>query len=465
MYQYKGHDDTICAIATAPGAGGIALVRLSGPAALKTLAVIFRAKNKKDVAGWLSFTMRYGWIVDPSSNENVDEVLVTLMRAPKSYTCEDVVEISSHGGVVSARTILELCLKHGARLAEPGEFTKRAFLNGRIDLAQAEAVMDVVSARTEVSLRSGAHQLKGDLSRALESAREGLLGVFAGIEALLNFPEEATNAGQAQRLHRDIEGALGKIRELLSTAHAGRVLREGVRIVICGKPNVGKSSLLNALLRHPRAIVTDVAGTTRDVLEETANIGGVPVNLIDTAGILVPRDKVEEEAVRRSYGSIDGADVVLLVLDQGQTLEEADRELVHRVKDARTIVVLNKCDQPCALTPAEISGLLPGKKIVSVSALTRQGMDLLEGAITECALGQVSLSGSGVLLGNIRHIEALERARTYLDRGREALDQGAPFEMVSEDVKGAINQLDAVTGRNIDEDMIERIFARFCIGK
>jgi len=306
-------EGTIVAVSTATGPGGIGMVRMSGPDSIGILGRIFRHPRGLSAKGWKTFTARYGVVVRPDGSP-VDEVLVTLMRAPKSYTCEDVVEISCHGGAAVVQTILELCLKEGARLAQPGEFTKRAFLNGRIDLTQAEAVLDMINAKTEASLRASERQLRGELHGAIEDLREQIMGVFTGIEAVLNFPEDDTDAGQVQALKGTLFGVVEKLTALLGTSRAGRILKEGVRVVICGKTNVGKSSLLNALLRHPRAIVTDLPGTTRDILEESANIKGVPVSLVDTAGILEPRDRVEEEAVRRTRIFVDAADVALLVL-------------------------------------------------------------------------------------------------------------------------------------------------------
>jgi tRNA modification GTPase len=454
MYQYKGLEDTIAAIITPAGTGGVGIVRVSGTAALAVAGRVFLARDGSGPGAWTGWTVRYGQVTAADSGI-IDEALLTVMRAPKSYTGEDVAEISCHGGPAAVRAVLERVLASGARLAQPGEFTKRAFLNGRIDLAQAEAVMDVISARTDAALRASERQLKGELSVELEAVRSALLGTLAGIEALINFPEDATDAGQAQVLRRDMAAAATRILTLLATARSGRILKEGVRVVICGKPNVGKSSLLNALLRAPRAIVTDVAGTTRDLLEETANINGIPVNLVDTAGILAPRDKIEAEAVRRSRDSVAGADIVLLVLDRSVFMDDTDRQLIEETAGPRRICVWNKADLPPA-GEANVSG-----EQVRVSALTGEGLDALRAAMVRVALDSDGLDGRGPVVNDVRHAEALCRAS-------EALAEAAadhPAEFTAEGIKAAVNALDAITGRHVDDDVIESIFSRFCIGK
>jgi tRNA modification GTPase len=458
MYQYKGFDDTIAAIITPAGSGGVGIVRLSGKGAVAMLERIFVGKTAALPSAWKTFTVHYGWIKDPAGVV-VDEVLVSLMRGPRSYTCEDVAEISAHGGPACVRAVLALCLQSGARLAEPGEFTKRAFLNGRIDLAQAEAVLDVIGAKTEAALKASERQLKGELSTELESLREVLLQGLAAIEANLNFPEDDTQAGQALKLGGDIMAARARIAGLLVSARSGRVLKEGIKVVICGKPNVGKSSLLNALLRAPRAIVTDVAGTTRDVLEELANIDGIPVNLVDTAGILVPRDKVEEEAVRRSRASVESADIVLLVLDQSRSLEAVDHELIAEIKNPHVVCVLNKADLPSMM---KVELAWPS---VPVSALTRQGLDELKAMMVKIALDGHGFDGHGLVINDMRHVEALRRAEGFLGHAASAVADKCSLEFAAEDIKSAVNELDAITGRNVDADVIDHIFSKFCIGK
>jgi tRNA modification GTPase len=458
MYQYKGFEDTIAAIMTPSGTGGVGIVRLSGPDVVAILRRVFIGKNPADPSGWPTFTVHYGWI-KAGSGDVLDEALVSIMRAPKSYTCEDVAEISCHGGPAAVRAVLELCLENGARLAQPGEFTKRAFLNGRIDLAQAEAVLDVISAKTEAALRSSERQLKGDLSTEIDALRAALLQVLAGIEAVLNFPEDDTEAGQGEKLRFDIALVRQRLAGLLATAKSGRILKEGIKVVICGKPNVGKSSLLNALLRAPRAIVTDVAGTTRDVLEELANIDGIPVNLVDTAGILQPRDKVEEEAVRRSRASVESADIILLVLDQSLPLDEVDHALMAEIKNPHTVFVWNKADL------ASYKEIPPGRLSVRVSAMTRHGFDELKAMMVRIALDGQGFDGRGLVINDMRHVEALRRAESFLIRAAATAADNRSFEFAAEDIKNAVNELDAITGRNVDDDVIEQIFSKFCIGK
>jgi len=370
-----------------------------------------------------------------------------------------VAEIHTHGGPSAAGRVLARCLACGARLAQPGEFTKRAFMNGRLDLAQAEAVCDMVSARTGAALAAAAHQLTGDLSKELAAIRERLMGVLASLEAAMNFPDEDTERGQALRLSGDVAFAVASVEKLLGSARAGKVLREGVRLVICGKPNVGKSSLLNALLRQDRAIVTDVAGTTRDTLEETADIGGLPVNCIDTAGILTPRDPVEAEAVRRSHASIRAADLVLLVLDRSRPLENIDFDLMADLEGKDVVVVWNKADLP------EAEGILPSVfESAEVSARDRRGMKELEALIVRRITGGAG-AGNEILVTNMRHAEALRRAAASLGEVRDILHGNGPAEVAADGIKAAVHELDAVTGRDADADLVEQIFARFCIGK
>ncbi len=470
MYQYASHVDTIAAIATASGAGGVGIVRLSGSQSAAILGKVFAARTSAAPETWTPNMLHIGWVRD-SSGARLDEALAVVMRAPRSYTAEDSAEIHTHGGLSASRVTLDLCLHSGARLAQPGEFTRRAFLNGRIDLAQAEAVLDMVSARTELMLRAAGHQLSGELSARLMVARETLLGIYSDIEALLNFPEDDTDHGQCPAAHAGVTSVLGRLKALLATADAGMMIRNGIRMAICGKPNAGKSSLLNALLRHARAIVTDIAGTTRDTLEESANIKGIPVNLVDTAGILQPRDKVEEEAVRRSYEAMASADIVVLVLDRSRPLEAVDRDLLAQTIPARTVVVLNKCDLPAQISAGEAAAAAGCRQVVAVSTLERDGIAALEDVLAGLAVhgGPSALAAladsSAVVLTNARHVQALRLAVDALQGSLQALDTGAPLELVSDGIKTAINHLDAVTGRDIDSDALDRIFAGFCIGK
>lgn len=465
MYQFKNLEDTIVAIATPSGIGGIGIVRLSGKQSIAIADKIFLARNERLPSSFKSFSVRYGWIKNPVSGNVIDEVLLTVFRAPKSYTTEDVVEISCHGGQVAVRAILSLILESGGRLAEPGEFTKRAFLNGRIDLVRAEAVLDVINAQTDAFLRVSTHQLKGELSTELESIREQLMNVYTEIEAIVNFPEDDVDASGRQQIMEKIITQDERVKDLLESSHNGRILKEGIRVVLCGKPNVGKSSILNALLKQQRAIVTDIAGTTRDVLEEPAQIRGIPLVLVDTAGILEPRDMIEEEAIKRSHLYIEGADLVLLVLDPSRPISDEDVLLLEKTKEANRLVVMNKSDLGAAVDAARLQPLLTDEKVIKTSAFRKESMDHLESAIVDAVWQTTEHDAHGIMLSNIRHINALNAAQNSLAGAVEIIDQNLAWEFASEEIKIAVNHLDGITGRNIDADLLEKIFSQFCIGK
>jgi tRNA modification GTPase len=458
VYQFKGLEDTIAAIATPTGTGGIGIVRISGKDAIALTEKIFRSKSS-GIAQAKGFTVHYGWVIQ--SEEIIDEVLVTLMRGPKSYTGEDVIEISCHGGWAVVRLVLDLILTAGARLAEPGEFTKRAFLNGRIDLTQAEAVLDIIRAKTETFVRVSQNQLKGQLSTEIESIRGQLMNVYTTLEALINFPEDDIDSQTQDDISSRIEEQSKCVQNLLANSNNGRLLKEGIRVVLCGKPNVGKSSLLNVLLKQQRAIVTDIAGTTRDVLEEEAQIKGIPLNLIDTAGILEPRDLIEEEAIKRSHLYIQNADLILLVLDNSLPLEDQDKLLIDQVRERNVIVVINKHDLPSQIATAS----LPFERVIKVCAIKNHGINELEEAIVKSVWQGDTIDTQGVFISNLRHIQALKQAVVELQAANGLLDEGLSIEFISEHVKTAVNHLDSVLGRNIDDDLLESIFSEFCIGK
>lgn len=457
--------DTIAAISTPAGPGGIGIVRLSGGQSLEIAGRIFAAKNGMKPSSFKSFTVHYGNVVDAKTGGVIDEALLTVMRAPKSYTREDVVEISCHGGMVPLRAILTLATEAGARLAEPGEFTKRAFLNGRMDLAQAESVLDIIQAKTDSFLRVSAHQLKGDLSTELDGIREQLMDVYAAIEAAANFPEDDPGAAGQERLAGGIRGAVRRVDTLLRSSEHGRILKEGVKVVLCGKPNVGKSSLLNAILKTPRAIVSDTPGTTRDTIEETAQIRGIPFQLVDTAGMLEPRDLVEEEAVKRSRMHVGGADLVLFVFDAAGDLTREDEDLMRAVQGSNVVAVLNKCDLSRRIDERRIREHYGERNVLKVSALKRRGVDELEAAIVENVWHDKKAETHGILVSNARHVNALKSCRASLEKAGEIAAAGLPAEFVSEEIKAAVNFLDHITGRSIDEDLLDNIFSRFCIGK
>ncbi|MCK5214879.1 MAG: tRNA uridine-5-carboxymethylaminomethyl(34) synthesis GTPase MnmE [Candidatus Omnitrophica bacterium] len=462
--------DTIAAISTALGPGGVGIVRLSGGQSLSIADKIFVIKNGTRPSECKTFTVHYGHVLDSrlktaEDDGIVDEALLTVMREPKSYTCEDIVEISCHGGYAAQRAILELMINEGARLAEPGEFTKRAFLKGRIDLTQAEAVLDIVQARTEAFLRVSTHQLKGDLTRELEDIREKLMHSYSQLEAIVNFPEDDVEQNNSKTIRADIEKANKQIKQLLLSSEQGRILRDGIKVVICGKVNVGKSSLLNVLLKHPRAIVSDIEGTTRDTIEEAAQVQGIPLQLVDTAGILEPRDHIEEEAIKRSHMNIESADVVLFLLDTSREIAKEDEELFERIKSKSFLTVLNKCDLPHKIAADDVKAAFPGGKIVSISALRGEGIKDLEEKIIAHALHGQAISSQGILISNLRHVQSLRNAQAVAQRIIDEFNEKLSFEFVAEEIKQAIKNLDEITGRNIDSDLLDQIFSQFCIGK
>ena len=445
MYQ-----DTIAAISTPLGEGGIGIVRLSGAEALSIAKAIFPG-NLSDRR------LSYGHIVDPRTGERVDEVLVSYMAAPHTYTREDVVEINCHGGPLPLQRILQLALRHGARLAQPGEFTLRAFLNGRIDLAQAESVLDVIRSRTEASLRLAMQGLNGHLSSAIRDLREPLLSALAYLTARIDFPEDEV---PSQDVVQPLNEALENLRGLIATADAGLVYRFGVNTAIVGRPNVGKSSLLNRLLRQERSIVTPVPGTTRDTVEEVANIKGVPFVLVDTAGIIHSKDLVESLGVERSRKAIEQSDLVLLMIDVSQPMTEADREIVALVGDKAALVVANKCDLPPQAKPDEL-----GRETVYTSALSGEGINRLEERMVEMALGGRIVTSEAPMVSNPRHKDALERAAQSLDQALQDLKTGTPDDFVTIHLTASLNALGEITGEAVHEDLLETIFANFCIGK
>ncbi len=444
------YEDTIAAISTPLGEGGIGIVRLSGKEAKAIAEKLFDhpLENRRLV---------YGHIRDPESSELVDEVLVAYMAAPHTYTREDIVEINCHGGPLPLQRVLGLALRCGARLAEPGEFTLRAFLNGRIDLSQAEAVLDVVQAKTQASLRLAVQGLRGKLSRQIREVREELLSALAYFTARLDFPEDEV---EEQDVSGILEESQRKLRRLLESADVGIVYRQGVRTAIVGRPNVGKSSLLNRLLRTDRAIVTPVPGTTRDTLEEVMNLRGVPFLLIDTAGMAQSKDLVEALGMERSRRAVEQADLVLFVVDASEPLTPADEEIQNLAQSKVRLTAANKCDLPLR---AELDRL--PQPLVITSALTGEGLDELEDKLVELALGGSVLSSDAPLVANVRHKEALERAGKHLLGAQESLRSGMPDDLVALDLTAALNALGEITGETVTEDLLETIFSRFCIGK
>lgn len=456
--------DTIAAIATAPGEAAIGIVRLSGPDALAVAERLFRPRSARPLAGLPSHTVHLGEVCDPATGEVVDQALLTLFRAPRSYTGEDVVEISAHGGPRPLHRILTLALTHGARMAHPGEFTCRAFLNGKLDLAQAEAVMDVVRARTDRGLGIAVQQLQGRLSALVRSARDAILPILSHIEATIDFPEDVPELPRAALASR-VGDAIATIQQLLEGARAGRLYRHGARVVIAGRPNVGKSSLLNALLREDRAIVTDVAGTTRDVIEEAANIHGIPIRAIDTAGIHTPVDPVEAIGVQRALQQLGAADLVLAVFDRSAPLQDADWSVLERLRGVPAILVANKCDLPPQADLDALRRALPDPPLLHVSARHGTGLGALEEEMARQLLGAGASTHEAPLVTSARHQAALETAATALREALETLESDLPLELATVDLRAALDALGQVTGESVSDSIVGDIFARFCIGK
>lgn len=455
--------DTIAAIATVLGEGGISIIRVSGSKALDIVSGIFKGKKDKSLADIKPYTMRYGFIIEKETGDTLDEVLVSYMKAPRSFTAEDTVEINCHGGVISTQKVLEEVIKSGARLAEPGEFTKRAFLNGRIDLSQAEAVIDIIRAKTELSMKSAVQQSNGRVSREINNIRGKLLEIIAHIEATVDYPEEDLEEMTADKVTHQIRSVLNKIKEILSTADEGKIIREGLNTVIVGKPNVGKSSLLNSLLMEKRAIVTDVPGTTRDVIEEYINIDGVPVKIIDTAGIRETEDVVEKIGVEKSKEKINEADLIILMLDLSRELDEEDKEIIEYIKDKKYIILLNKSDLDGKINRESISNL-NSKYIIETSAKTGQGLDRLKECIRELFFkGEVK--SKDILITSTRHKEALIKAKENCFQAIDALESTLAIDLASIDIRNAWSSLGEITGDTLDEDIIDKIFAEFCLGK
>ena len=458
-------DDTISAIATAIGEGGIGIIRISGSKATAIASKLFISRSGKQVADLLTHQVAYGNVVDPESGETVDEALLLIMRAPRSYTCEDVVEIHCHGGPVPLKRILDLTLRQGARLAEPGEFTKRAFLNGRLDLAQAEAVIDIIRSKTDASLKVAVGNLSGRLSEQVKILRHSVLRMIAQLEAAIDFPEEDIEEAAAADVAQLISEAKTQLNILLATAQTGRILREGLATVIIGKPNVGKSSLLNALLREKRAIVTDIPGTTRDIIEEYVNIRGIPLKIIDTAGIRDTADVVEKIGVERAKDLVGQADLILLLLDSSASLSPEDRAVLELLPGKHAIILINKSDLPARLEMEEVEKYTGGRLVLKISVAQEEGLVELEQAIADMVYGGQVNQGEAAFVNNVRHAAALRAALERLDDAAATIAAGMPPDCIVVDLRAAWEKLGEVTGDTVGEDIIDQIFTQFCIGK
>lgn len=459
------NDDTIAAISTPLGEGGIGIVRLSGKDAISIIGKIFSSPKGKKTSDSGSHRMLYGFIKDPLTGNTIDEVLVSVMRAPNTYSREDVVEINCHGGVLPLRKTLELALREGARLAEPGEFTKRAFLNGRIDLSQAEAVIDVIRSKTDESRSLALEQLSGGLSEEITSLRNRVTSVCAHIEAYIDFSEEDIEPASLEDISFKIRGLQEELARLSASFEEGRFYREGLRVAIVGRPNVGKSSLLNALLKRDRAIVTEDAGTTRDVLEEHLNIKGLPVRVMDTAGIREAHEMAEREGVRRSLRALDEADVVIAVIDGSVSLDDEDIVVLEKIKGKASVITINKSDLP--LADKGIKALLGpySGNLIHISAASGSGLDSLKEKLVEISIGSMPSEAGGSIITNVRHKIAIDSARIALEKASEALNTHSPLEIVALEMRDGLDRLGEIVGAVTTEDILNSIFSEFCIGK
>ena len=453
-------EDTIAAISTPSGEGGIAIIRISGPHALAIADAVFVSATGLP-STYPSHTLHFGRIIS-EQQQPLDEVLLAVMRRPRTYTTEDMVEINCHGGTQVARSILALCLRHGARLAEPGEFTKRAFLNGRIDLAQAEAVMDVISAKTERAQIVAEHTLTGHLSRKVEEVRQQLLASLADIEAHIDFPDESISLATREELETDITQVIGVLEQLLATASEGKILRNGISVVIYGRPNVGKSSVMNALLGEERSIVTSIPGTTRDTIEESANVRGIPVRFTDTAGIRKPRGIAEKLGIDRSHNILKFADIGIHIIDSSKPLSLVDVDLSKHCDGKRIIIVLNKIDLPRKL-------ILPSKlqktDVMEISAITGYGIEQLKSRIECDALKNTTSSAVLEVVINERHADALRRSIKELKSTLHDLKSNVEIEIIAQQIRIGLTAIGEIVGKTTTEDLLDKIFSKFCIGK
>lgn len=456
-------EDTIAAVATAYGEGGIGIIRISGEEALPILQGIFEFHGDTDT--FTSRRMTYGKIIDKEKNQIIDEVLAVYMKGPKTYTAEDVVEINCHGSMVSLRKTLALVLRKGARLAEPGEFTKRAFLNGRLDLSQAEAVIDMIRAKTDKSFDVAVSQLEGRLSLKVEEIRQKLLDLLVDITVNIDYPDEDIEEMTYEKLEESIVETQDMIEKLLETSSTGRMIREGIKIAIVGKPNVGKSSLMNGLLKETRAIVTDIPGTTRDTIEEVLSIRNIPVYLVDTAGIRETSDKVEKMGIEKSKEAFNQADFILFLLDGSRPLEEEDLQIMEFLKERKSLVLINKRDLGEAISIEEISAKLPASQVIEASLLKGQGIKEIEDAVEDLVYGGEIVQKESMMVNNVRHIELLQQAVKSLTDALHMSERREALDFIEVDVKNAYERLGEIIGETVSDDIINEVFARFCLGK
>ena len=454
---------TIASISTAPGIGGIGIIRMSGEKTFEILEKIFKPKTYQKIEDIKGYTIKYGHIVE--DNEIIDEVLVSYFKAPRSYTTENMCEINSHGGNVIVKRILELCLKNGADLAEPGEFTKRAFLNGRIDLAQAESVIDVINAKSEKEAKSGIKQLEGYLSKEIQDIKQEILDVLVNIEVSIDYPEYDTPEVQEKEIYEMLTSVRKSLEKLEKSFDNGKILKEGIKTAIIGKPNAGKSSLLNAILKEDRAIVTDIAGTTRDTIEEFVTINGIPLNLVDTAGIREASDEVEKIGVEKSIKQANNADLIIAIFDSSKDLTDEDIEILKLIENKKAIILLNKSDLDAKINENDSRFTNISDNIIKISALNKTGIDLLYEKISDLFnLNEINLDND-VLITNIRHKNIISKSLVNVSKAKDALDKKLPIDIVTIYIKDILEDLGEITGEVVTEDIINEIFSKFCLGK
>ena len=455
--------DTISAISTPVGEGAIAIVRLSGPKAIEIAAKLFKGINLEEVD---SHTIHYGKMIDPKTKIVADEVMVSVMRAPKTFTREDIVEINCHGGIVAVNRVLEIVLNNGARLAEPGEFTKRAFLNGRIDLSQAEAVMDLIRAKSDKAMNVALHQVDGRLSKLIQILRQELLETVAHVEVNIDYPEYDDVEEMSHELLREkVKAVHAEIEKLLKVAKQGKILREGIRTGIIGRPNVGKSSLMNTLIQEKKAIVTDIPGTTRDTIEEYVNVRGVPLKLVDTAGIRETEDLVEKIGVERSHQVLKESDLILLMLNNNEELTEDDIRLFNVINQMKYIVIINKSDLTQNLNIDQVTTLAKGHPVITTSLIEEDGVDKLEQAIADLFFAGEIETDDLTYVSNVRHIQLLNKSKQALEDSLNGLDMGVPIDIVQIDVTRTWEFLGEIIGDTASDGLIDQLFSQFCLGK
>lgn len=455
-------DDTIAAVATAYGEGGIGIIRISGEKSLDILEEIFEFHGIEEI---VNRRMTYGKIVDRDNGQTIDEVLAVYMKGPATYTAEDVVEINCHGSTVSLRKTLSLVLRKGARLAEPGEFTKRAFLNGRIDLSQAEAVIDVVKAKTDKSFDVALSQLEGGLSSYIRDIRQNLLDLLVDITVNIDYPDEDIEEITYDKLEINIKQIGDMIEKLLSTASSGRMIREGIRVAIAGKPNVGKSSLMNGLLRETRAIVTEIPGTTRDTIEEALSIRNIPVYLIDTAGIRETSDKVEKLGIEKSKEAFNNADFIIFIMDGSEEISSEDEEIIEYLKERKCLVLINKKDLEQKIDSVQIKNMLPNSQIIKTSLINGDGIEEIENSIEELVYGGEITQSESMMVNNVRHINLLTDSCNSLEDALQMAVNREALDFIEIDVKNAYELTGEIIGESVNDDIINEVFARFCLGK